>query len=177
MQVAGWKYFTTMKQWERYLKDLLKANDKALLKAIVLIYDSQTSEEQAKGQSIEDNAIGFTKVDAEDMGAIARKIKRGEQLTKGELAKSRNKMGKYWKQLMVISKEQQRAQEAREQQELNEKLAKEEIEAREQDAQAQQMFREHNEVLRRCAEEGVACSYGICDECPVTQGLQMRLYV
>lgn len=55
--MAAWEYFTSQKQWEAYLKDLLKTNDKALLRAIVLVYDNQTPEEKDKGESIEDNCI------------------------------------------------------------------------------------------------------------------------
>ena len=92
--MAAWEYFTSQKQWESYLKDLVRTNDQALLRAIVLIYDNQTDEEKLKGESIEDNCIGFSKIDAAEMGAIARKIKAKKQLSKGELAKSRNKMQK-----------------------------------------------------------------------------------
>ena len=88
---------------------MVRTNDQALLRAIVLIYDNQTDEEKLKGESIEDNCIGFSKIDAAEMGAIARKIKAKKQLSKGELAKSRNKMQKYWKQLMIISKKQAEA--------------------------------------------------------------------
>ena len=61
--MAAWEYFTSQKQWEAYLKDLLKTNDKALLRAIVLVYDNQTPEEKDKDESIEDNCIGFSKND------------------------------------------------------------------------------------------------------------------
>ena len=37
-------------------------------------------------------------------------------------------------------------------------------------------FKNNNiEMLRRCSEEGISCDFGICDECPVTTGFQMRL--
>lgn len=175
MATAGWQYFTTQKQWEAYLKDLLKTNDKALLRAIVLIYDNQTDEEKYKGESVEDNNVGFTKWDAKEMGDIARKLKRGEPLTTGELAKSRNKMQKYWKQLMHISKRQQEQKAKTEAEALEQKLAEEARLAEIEDRVGREQFEQHNEMLRRCAEEGIACSYGICDECPVTQGLQMRM--
>ena len=108
-----WETFTNQKQWEEYLKNLLKTNNKALFKAIVLVYDSQTEEEKRTNESVEDNKIGFSKIDAKDLSAIARKIKREEILTKGEFAKSRNKMPKYWKQLMIISKRNMQKQKAR----------------------------------------------------------------
>ena len=123
--MAAWEYFTSQKQWEAYLKDLLKTNDQALLKSIVLVYDNQTDEEKNKGESIEDNCIGFSKIDAKEMGDIAKKIKADKALTKGELAKSRNKMQKYWKQLMIISKKQAEAKKLQEQKELEDKLAEE----------------------------------------------------
>lgn len=169
--MAAWEYFTSQKQWEAYLKDLLKTNDKALLKAIVLIYDNQTPEEKEKGRSIENNRIGFNKIDAKEMGDIARKIKAGKTLTKGELAKSRNKMQKYWKQLMIISKKRAEAKKLQEQMELEAKMA-EEIAAIEEEKNKLKLeqLREYNETLRRCFEEGIACSYGICDECPIITG-------
>lgn len=172
--MAAWEYFTSQKQWESYLKDLVRTNDQALLRAIVLIYDNQTDEEKLKGESIEDNCIGFSKIDAAEMGAIARKIKAKKQLSKGELAKSRNKMQKYWKQLMIISKKQA---EAKKQQydEQAEEAAINEYE-NEYENEKKEQFKDFCEVLRRCSEEGISCDYGICDECPVTTGIQLRLF-
>lgn len=173
MAIAGWQYFTTQKQWEAYLKDLVRTNDKALLKAIVLIDNRQTEEERAKGESTEDNFVGWTKWDAKEMGDIAKKIKREEPLTIGELAKSRNKMCKYWKQLMYISKQQQAAKSNQEPKALEQKSLR--INVSEQQELKEEHFRVSLETMRRCAEDGIACEYGICDECPVTQGFQMRM--
>lgn len=117
MRQKIWETFTNQKQWEAYLKNLLKTNDSALIKAIVLVYDLQTAEEKNTGKSIEENKIGFSKIDAYELGNIARRIKREEVLTESELAKSRNKMPKYWKQLMIISKRTMQKQKAREEQE------------------------------------------------------------
>ena len=172
--MAAWEYFTSQKQWEAYLKDLLKTNNKALLRAIVLVYDNQTPEEKDKDESIEDNCIGFSKIDAKEMGDIARKIKANKALTKGELAKSRNKMQKYWKQLMIISKKQAEAKKLQEQKELEAKLAEEELAAQKEDAEKLERFRQDIETLRKCSEEGISCEYGICDECPITTGFQLR---
>ena len=163
--MAAWEYFTSQKQWEAYLKDLLKTNDKALLRAIVLVYDNQTPEEKDKGESIEDNCIGFSKIDAKEMGDIARKIKANKALTKEELAKLRNKMQKYWKQLMIISKKQA---------EVEEDIKSTELEAQKEDEEKLKQFRQDIETLRKCSEEGIACEYGICDECPITTGFQLR---
>lgn len=167
--MAAWEYFTSQKQWEAYLKDLLKTNNKALLRAIMLIYDNQTPEEKNKGESIEDNCIGFSKIDAKEMGDIARKIKDNKALTKEELAKSRNKMQKYWKQLMIISKKQA---EDKLIEQAEAKLI--ELETQEENAEKLKQFKQDIETLRKCSEEGIACEYGICDECPITTGFQLR---
>ena len=75
MRQKIWETFTNQKQWEAYLKNLLKTNDSALIKAIVLVYDLQTAEEKNTGKSIEENKIGFSKIDAYELGNIARRIK------------------------------------------------------------------------------------------------------
>lgn len=173
--MAAWEYFTNQKQWETYLKDLLKKSDAAVVQAIVCIYDNQTDEEKSRGESIEDNNIGFSKIDAYEMGSLAKKIKRGEPLTKGELAKSRNKMQKYWKQLMVISKRKAEARKMEEQRLLDEQAEQEAYELQLQKEAETEAFRHSLEILRLCVEEGKSCDYGICDECPNTIGYQMKL--
>lgn len=147
-----WETFTNQKQWEVYLKDLLKRNNKALFKAIILIYDQQTEEEKRTNTSVEGNKIGFSKIDAKELSRIARKLKREEPLTEGELAKSRNKMPKYWKQLMVIGKRNMQKQKVREEQEKYEQLHLDH-------------FISLKSEQEKCFENGTACSYGICSEC------------
>lgn len=156
-----WEQFTTEKEWEVYLKRLVKTNDEALYKAIVLIYNNQTEEEKQRRESVEDNNIGFTKWDAQEMSEMALAIKCGKGLTVGQVAKARNKMTKYWRQLMDNSLQRME----REKREREEKIAKERLE----------QFRIHNETLRCCSDEGKMCEYGICDECVLTCGIQMKL--
>lgn len=143
-----WIHFTNQRQWESYLKNLIKINDRALLRSIILIYNNQTNEEKEKGESIEENKVGFSNIDAYEMGRIAFKIKSGQPLSKGELAKSRNKMQKYWKQLMIISKR---------------KIERKEFE---EVIQTPGQNKEVGEILRQCLEEGKSCSFGVCSECP-----------
>lgn len=99
-----WEKFTNQKQWEEYLKALLKRNDKALKRAVSLIYENQTWEEQTSGQVKDTNHRGFSKIDSEFLTQMAIKVRNGLELTPRELAITRNKMPKYWRQLMIISK-------------------------------------------------------------------------
>lgn len=99
-----WESFTNQQQWKEYLQNLVRTNKKALYRAIVLISDLQTDEEKAYGATIEHNGVGFGSVDAGLMTSLALRIKAGGELSERELAICRNKMPKYWRQLMVISK-------------------------------------------------------------------------
>lgn len=99
-----WLQFTNQKQWKEYLKNLVKTNDKALTKSIMVIYGNQTREEQSAGTSFEENAIGFSRNDCKLMSRYAEMIKSGCELSSGQLSISRIIMPKYWKQLMVVSK-------------------------------------------------------------------------
>lgn len=164
--MAAWEYFTSNKQWERYIKDLLKHDNKALLRAIVIIYDNQTEEEKRKRLSISENKIGFSKIDVEVMSKIANKIKDGKLLTEGELEMSRNKMTKYWKQLMIYSKNRAEL-----------KNMKAQKEAKPAEDERLQYFREDIAAIELCSEKGIQCEYGICDECPITTGLQIKMNI
>ena len=173
----AYEYFTTQKEWERYLKDLLSHNDKAVLKAVEVIYDRQTDEEKYSGETKEENGIGFSKIDARELGDIAKKIKNGKPITRGEFAKARNKIKKYWKQLMLISKQCLEERHVREQERLDAENDKEERELQEQIKKEQEVFLENAEKIRRCIEDGVSCDYGICDECPACHGFQLRIQI
>lgn len=95
----------TVNQWKPVLQCLMIINDNNLKKCILKIYEFQTYEEKQGRVTKEENNLGFNKVDAEEMCAIAEKLLKGEELTKSELAKSRNKMLKYWRQIMMVCKQ------------------------------------------------------------------------
>lgn len=106
-KINVWETFTNQKQWEIYLKDLLQRNNKALIKALLLIYDRQTEEEKHISESIQDNSIGFNKYDTYILTYYAKSILEGGLLSPEDVYVIRAKMPKYWKQLMNISKQQQ----------------------------------------------------------------------
>lgn len=107
-----WEEFTNQKQWKDYLQNLVRTNKKALYRAIVLIAEFQTPEEKALGDTIYHNGMGFGSVDAQLMTSLALRIKYGGELSEKELAIARNKMPKYWRQLMIISKSRMRTTES-----------------------------------------------------------------
>ena len=152
-----WESFTNQKQWKEYLTNLIKTNVNALKISVVRIYDQQTFEEQVKKESIEDNQVGFTKIDACYLGNIAEKIKTNQELTPKEFAITKNKMIKYWKQLMRISKAKMEAECLEQQKQME--IYQSEFEHYEEQRQQEKL---------RCLEKGIPCSYGCCDECQIS---------
>lgn len=100
-----WETFTNQQQWKDYLQNLIRTNDKALIRSIHVIYGRQTDGEKMYGITKEHNGMGFGKIDAEFFTQIVVQLKHGQQLTDRQMAIARNKMPKYWRQLMQVSKE------------------------------------------------------------------------
>lgn len=94
----------TQAQWKEQLHDLLKHSDKAVERAIVVIYDGQSDDEKRKGRSLAYNNIGFNRVDTEPLSIMAEQLLSGRHLTSRQLSEARRKVPKYWRQLMNISK-------------------------------------------------------------------------
>lgn len=105
LKKLDWRTCKTQNEWKVYLKHLVRTNDKALVRAILLVYANQTWAEQEAGESMEHNGVGFTQYDATSMSRIAEKLKAQQPLTDRELEHARWTMPKYWKQLMVVSKQ------------------------------------------------------------------------
>lgn len=97
--------FTTQKQWKNYLKELIKHNDRAVIRGVIQIYNRQTFDEQVEQESNVVNGIGFNKNDAPFMSTVAIAFISGKEVDKKTFEIARNKLAHYWRQLMQISKE------------------------------------------------------------------------
>lgn len=97
--------FTTQKQWKNYLKELIKHNDRAVIRGVIQIYNRQTFDEQVEQESNVVNGIGFNKNDAPFMSTVAIAFISGKEVDKKTFEIARNKLVHYWKQLIQISKE------------------------------------------------------------------------
>ena len=101
---VAWSELKTQKEWRENLQELLKTNDQAVLRAIWVIYARQTVEEQIYGVSTEENGQGFSKIDAEFFTELVVQMRAGRELSPRQMAIARNKITKYWRQLMEESK-------------------------------------------------------------------------
>lgn len=89
------------------IKDLLDRNDKAVCKAITVIYDYQTDSEKAMQTTMEYNGVGFGGADVELLSSYAEGIKKYGGLTVKQMPYARKKIKKYAKQLIRHMQRQQ----------------------------------------------------------------------
>lgn len=91
-----------VKVWTKTdIQTMLATRDKAVTNALLLIYSKQTDAEQATEATVEHNGVGFTGVDGEFLTSCAKFYKRAGFLTDKQMAIARNKMKKYWKQILL----------------------------------------------------------------------------
>lgn len=91
------------------IKDFVKhklATDKAwALKALIKIYEFQTSEEQEIERTCVHNSIGFSGVDGKILTSFAKQYLKRGFLSPKQMILVYKKMPKYWNQIIKISDE------------------------------------------------------------------------
>lgn len=99
------KYTDCKFKYERkeLLREKLGTNRAWALRALVRIYELQTSDEQASGHTREYNEVGFSGVDGEILSSFAEQYKEKGFLSKKQMDILFGKMPKYWRQLDNIS--------------------------------------------------------------------------
>ena len=82
------------------IKELIRTNDKAVIRALLVIYSYQTAHEKACGETIADNGIGFNGVDAEILSSFAEQFNRRGFLSPKQMRIARKKLPKYSGQIL-----------------------------------------------------------------------------
>jgi hypothetical protein len=85
-----------------FIKSMIATSDKWALRALQVVYDNQTAEEQVRRTTKEHNGIGFTQADARLMAVFAQLLKT-KGLTENQITQVKLKMPKYWKQILQAS--------------------------------------------------------------------------
>ena len=89
--------------WDKEsIQALILEKDQAVYHALLRIYDRQTEDEKIHEETRDWNARGFTGVDAEILSSFVKNYKKYGKLTPKQMAIARNKMKKYWKQLLEV---------------------------------------------------------------------------
>lgn len=97
------------KSVETSVKEILSSeeitlrNDLAKIKALLIIYQFQTDEEQKRNGTVENNGIGFTAFDGEVLSSMARNLYEYKSLTDNQMKVVRKGIKKYWKQISIIA--------------------------------------------------------------------------
>ena len=106
---SGYKSWTKSK-----IVELLENNDKAVERALIVIFNNQELDEQSSDSTHKANGIGFTAFDAEILSSFAKHILKGRSLSVKQMAIARKpdkfgniKIARYWKQLQaeIVRKE------------------------------------------------------------------------
>lgn len=104
------------KTWTKdEIKELLKTNDRAVERALLVLLSRQTNDEQSQETTRHSNNRGFTQADAAIFTSMAKQVQRGYRLTEKQLAFLRNgksqrfpsRIGKYAGQLLEVAQEKQ----------------------------------------------------------------------
>lgn len=82
------------------IQDLLAKSDKAVERAMIVIYDRQTQDEKATSDTRHTNQRGFSGAHASKGSYYARWVLSGKHLSGSHLAKARAMSMHYWRQLI-----------------------------------------------------------------------------
>lgn len=88
---------------KEYIAEKLETNDKWLYQGITAIYNRQTADEQAAGETTHQNGVGFNGVDAQIMSSFAEFLAKTGFLTSKQKIIARKKMKKYAGQLLMLA--------------------------------------------------------------------------
>lgn len=97
---------TDGKIWSKEsIQELLERSDEAVYRAMIQIYNRQTTDEQEYQDTHLYNSVGFTGVDANIMSSFTEYYKKFNKLSPKQMVIARKKMKKYWKQLLSVIRE------------------------------------------------------------------------
>ena len=85
------------------IRELLQTNDRAVMRAIWVLYERQTATEKASHCTIEDNGVGFNAFDAEFLTSLAEQAEQRGWLTPRQIQAGRKAVMKYAGQLVRIA--------------------------------------------------------------------------
>lgn len=101
-----------MKIWTiEEMKNLIATNDTVLYRSLIVLYNGQTADEKACGETTHNNGVGFNGVDAPILTSFAEFLIRARFLTQKQKDLARKKLPKYVKQLVRIANEMEAQKE------------------------------------------------------------------
>lgn len=86
-----------------FIKEKITTNRQWTERAVVVLYNRQTTDEQRASETKEKNHIGFSGPDAYILSEFARWVISGKSLTPKQLTLTQKRIGKYAGQLLKIA--------------------------------------------------------------------------
>jgi hypothetical protein len=87
------------------IQTLLDENDRAVLRAMVVIFEAQTASEQSCNFTHDANGVGYSAVHAEIMSSFAKQFEKKKFLSPKQLVIARKIVRKYWRQLAAVAEQ------------------------------------------------------------------------
>jgi hypothetical protein len=112
---------TQTPKWNREsITALLARNDQAVERAMLVLFDRQTADEQMTDATRKQNGRGFTAFNAEIFSSFAKQVHQGRTLSPKQLALARKpdkfgnpRIARYWSQLLEAIEDKQATATAR----------------------------------------------------------------
>lgn len=93
---------TAPEVWTRSkVQALIEANDRAAVRALLVVYGNQTASEKSSHTAAEHNGVGFSQMDAEILTSFAQFYQRAGFLSAKQMTILKKKIVRYWKQVLV----------------------------------------------------------------------------
>ena len=93
----------TKKAVNDFVKNELRTNDKWAVRALIRIYEFQTSDEKNTNTTNESNNVGFTGFDAELLSSFAKQYIACKHLSIRQMDIVKERIPKYWRQIINIA--------------------------------------------------------------------------
>jgi hypothetical protein len=91
---------STLKVKREFIQGKLRTNREWALRALQVVYSHQTTQEKAVENTIENNRVGFSGVDAELLSSFAKQYETRRFLTSKQMVYLHRKIVKYWRQIL-----------------------------------------------------------------------------
>jgi hypothetical protein len=85
------------------IAQMIAVDNRWLFRAIIAIYEQQTTSEQDRLTTIERNNAGYNSIDATFMSSLAIQLKEGKTLSMKQVTEARKRVQKYCGQLERLS--------------------------------------------------------------------------
>lgn len=94
--------------WDKEsIQKLIDENDQAVARALMVVYNNQTTDEKQSKDTYHDNGVGFSSLDAEVLTDVAEKWKYWQRWASARQCNMvRRRVRKYWKQILQHMLEQ-----------------------------------------------------------------------